>query len=252
MTKLTLTHFDKEHEITSDIVYSFFQRVFVPPLQDKPLPIGTRFSFWQDTRFVLVHETPPMIRRVSWIGKNKLISLPYTVLFVTYGLAQDRRLVRLNYDEIYFSYQPIRSLDDPLYYPALLNVSPIKRFPTDRWSSWVCALAAIRTGKDWLVDLEHLYDHIWNGRWNNSSERNEGDSWYSRSRRESPTKIPTIEDWVRRTSKNALCGLDYAWLPAPTVRTVADGIFTEQHQADPNSGRTLAQLYAFAQKAKKQ
>src|SRR4051794_20581100 len=113
------------------------RREVVPPLGGAALPDGVKFVEWREPFLLVVHQLPPHVRLVHWIADDSprpygpgtkyrkvRLSIPYAVTFALY-FQSGGGLSLAGANELYFRNKPLRSRDDRLGYPALLNVSAI-------------------------------------------------------------------------------------------------------------------------------
>ncbi len=223
---------------------SMMQGEFLPPLQGMAMPDGLKFMEWRAPFLIVVHQIPPHRRLLRWIAPDSpaeygpgtvyrpvRLSVPYSITFATYFQRGDA-LCLGNYNELYFRNQPLRSMNDKLCYPALLNISRIKT-PT-RERSWICTQHLKRSPKmDWTEQLESLLDHTWNGGFNLSSENHEGASYYGLSKGIHPDIHP-VEKWGKASEKDEAFALSVPWKPAKhTVGELIECLFAEQAREAP-------------------
>ncbi len=195
------------------------------PINGVAIPDGVKFVQWQKPFLCVVHQLPPLVRKVRWIAadspvpfgdgakfKSRRLSMPYAVTFAIYCARGDHfQLVGNN--ELYFRNEPLRSKADQLGFPALLNVSRI--VSEERERSWICTQYLGDVSKvDWGGQLAHLLNHTWNGSFNLSSEHHEGASWYGESQ-DVHADLHPIERWEKASKKNDAFALGIAWKPAP-------------------------------------
>lgn len=183
---------------------------------------------------VVVHQTPPTVRRLRWVARDSeerwgpgtkyrevRVALPYLVLLAVFGRKGPRgQPVLTDRNEVFFRTAPLRSLDDPLSYPALLNVS----YYGDRGPSlaWVCTqhLQRPRERPDEPADhhrarsVQELWRHLLDGGFNESSEAHEAGSWFTESvKRGVDPRIETIEAWEQASAENPEFPLEVSWVP---------------------------------------
>jgi hypothetical protein len=161
--------------------------------------------------------------------------MPYAITFAVYFQCGER-LFLSGSNELYFRNEPLHNRDDRLGYPALLNIS---RIPNGkRTVSWICTQHLRRSPTmDWCQQLEALLEHTWNGTFNRSSERHEGESMYGFSKGVHPHLHP-IRRWCRATDANEAFALGVPWKPVPqTVGELMGCILQEQRAA---RGRLLS------------
>lgn len=215
------------------------RKEILPPLNGVALPDGVKFLEWKDPLLVIVHQMPPHVRRLQWIAKDSpegfgpgtkyrkvRISVPYAITFSVF-YAKGDRLCLTGANELYFRNAPLKSKADDLGFPALLNISQIKR---KRAHAWICTQYLKRKlDKSWSDQLEALLGHTWNGAFNRSSEFHEGASWYSASKGVHPDLHP-IEKWEEATERNEAFALSVKWIPASlNVGEMIDAILNGGH-----------------------
>jgi hypothetical protein len=212
-----------------------FRGRFVPPLAGQALPDGVKFLEWREPRMVVVHQTSPCVRRLRWIAADSPVpfgpgatyrhvelSLPYAITFAVFDACGDRlQLGRRN--ELYFVNRPLRSRDDDLGFPALLNVSKVQR--DERLATWICTQhLKLAADLDWTMQLDALVRHTFDGSFNLSSEHHEGSSWFTESR--CLDRLGSVEEWCAASQANSDFGLSVPWLPAPvTVGGLIEELF---------------------------
>jgi hypothetical protein len=201
------------------------QQEVLPPLNGAAFPDGIKFFKWQPPAFVLVHQMPPHVRQLRWITDNSpadfgpgtkyetvRLSMPYAITFAVY-YQYGEQLVLSGSNELYFRNEPLRTLNDSLGYAALLNISRIQT--GNRTVSWICTQHLRPSRKtDWCQQLEALLEHTWNGAFNRSSERHEGQSMYGYSKDVHPDLHP-IQRWCQATEANETFALGVKWKPVP-------------------------------------
>jgi hypothetical protein len=212
-------------EASESTLHEALAAIYQPPLNGVLLPDGIKGVFWNDPYLVLVHQLPPMYRPVTWITDDSpedfgpgtkyrkvLLTFPYAVTFASF--VRHRSALQLTgNNELYFSNQPVRSEQDHVCFPALLNVSRIEA--GERVRAWICTQNLDgHNASDWCGQLQLLLNHTWNGTFNRSSERHEGESMYRFSTGIHPDLHP-IERWEEASRRNRTFALDVAWKPMP-------------------------------------
>ena len=224
----------EETELSLD---EMFQSRFVPPLGGLAWPDGVKFAEWREPRLVVVHQNSPCKRRLKWIAADSPkpygpgtqyryveVSLPYAITFAVFDACGNRLRIGPR-NELYFVNRPLRSLNDSLGYPALLNVSKVNR--NGRKATWIC-VQHLKAGleMDWTQQLDALVQHCFDGAFNLSSEHHEGSSWYKES--SSIAGLHPIEEWSRCSKEDPLFALNVEWLPAPlNVGEMIEALLTE-------------------------
>ena len=145
----------------------------------------------------------------------------------------------------------MRSLDDPLFYPALLNCSKF-RHNVSKPLSWICTQHLVRSSvpatavvnEQMRTGLKDLMHCLIESGFNYSSEEHEISSWFTEST-DLDQRISTIERWEQATRKDPIFVLDIPWLPVKrSVGQVAERslkLQTGSRTATLNA-RTLARL----------
>jgi hypothetical protein len=208
------------------------------------LPDGVKWVTSRGRMTIWVHQTPPRVHHLKWIAKDSpgkygrgtkyrelSLALPYLIVFAAFSPHRGGGLLIGNANECFFRNEPLRSLDDELFYPALLNCSKFDP-PEGMPLSWICSQHLDRSKaakysdendrmRQGFRDLMHC---VLESGFNYSSEEHEASSWYSESRGVDP-RISTVERWARASKKEPLFVLDVPWLPVGmSVRQVADRI----------------------------
>ncbi len=190
-----------------------------------PLPGG---------RLVVVHETPPLVFNLRWVAKRSprkaggpgtkyrdvRVALPYVVVLAVYHQPTGGPLRLSGANECFFRNAPLKSLDDELCYPALLNCSrfdPQEGHPL----AWICTqyLQIDQTvnggspGPYLERSLTALLQHLFQSGFNYSSDENEYSSWFSEHVKASvDPRIGSIEAWEEATRENPMFVLEIPWL----------------------------------------
>jgi hypothetical protein len=243
------------------------RREFLPPLDGTAFPDGIKFIDWRDPYLLVVHQQPPHCRQVRWITDHSLqpfgpgttyrkvrLSLPYSITFALYFL-HGQGLFLSAANELYFRNEPLRSRNDRLGYPALLNISRIDT--PNRQRSWICTQYLQFPPKaDWIAQLHALLEHTWNGGFNRSSEHHEGASWYGVSKGIHPDLHP-VEKWQAASANDAFA-LSVPWKPADfSVGELMNALFQENadgaafHLARPRAKRPASLVQRFLNFAQK-
>lgn len=211
------------------------------------LPAGMKAVLSQGNITIWVWEKPPHIAHLRWITpdspsaygpgtkyQNVNIALPYLVIFAVFG-KDDRGLPRLLCkDECFFRNEPLKSIEDELCYPALLNCSKFSGgVKSANPLSWICTQyikADARCNSNnagdrfqgWFEAVRHC---LLDTGFNLSSEHHEANSWYGESKK-IDQRIATTAAWEAATKKDPLFVLELPWLKTGlTVQGVADRIF---------------------------
>jgi hypothetical protein len=186
------------------------------------------------------------------------IALPYLIVLAVFCAQPNGRLQLSNANECFFRVEPLKRLDEPLLYPALLNCSRFSP-PEGRPLSWICTqhlkpTAAMRDpdlGKATLAGFEALRCCLLETGFNLSSEHHEGSSWFTASR-DADRRIRTVEAWEAATAQDPLFVLEVPWLKTNhTLQQVAGRIFKIQqcHAPPIRTASALARIIFNHQQA---
>lgn len=225
---------------------------------DVVLPDGIKCAFSQGPWTVWVHQTPPQVFNFKWIAKGSLvtfgrgtgyrnvrIALPYLVTLAVFGPGEHGRAQLGHGNECFFRTAPLGGVDEPLFYPALLNCSKFTP-PDGRPLSWICTQHLDRNlfvnvaddNQRMRTAFRALMHCLLETGFNYSSESHEGASWFGESTRVD-ARVATVENWEAATAKDPLFVLDVPWLKTGlSVRQVAERIF-KNHKA-PRAAVTSA------------
>lgn len=232
---------------TASLDLSRLMQLLNPPPSDAVYPDGLKREVRQGALTLWVHQTPPRVHNLKWIAADSptqygvgtcyrevRIALPYVVVLAVFVADQKGRPQLSGTNECFFRNQPLRSLDDPLCYPALLNCSKFPPAKTNRPLSWICTQHLQLRKLQRMTDdsermhrgLHELLACLFESGFNYSSEHHELSSWFSESRRVD-TRVSTIENWESATREDSMFVLDVPWLPVgKSVRQVATRIYT--------------------------
>ena len=249
-------------------LHEMLRREAALPLRRAALPDGLKWIERRDGLMLVIHQSPPHVRQLRWIAPDSpelsgpgttyrrvRLSLPYVLTFAMFYVHGESPTLS-DGNELYFSNRPILGLDDPVCYPALLNLSKVPGH--NRQRAWICTQHLRRRDADpWTSQLHDLLQHVWNGGFNQSSERHEGASWYQESH--GVPRLHPVEEWDRASRENDAFALSVNWLPAPqSVGDIIEAMFLEhQTMTMPNFHRRarpprrpglIARFMNFAQK----
>ena len=223
--KVTLTTEEgQKFERPESDLAEMFRQEYVPPLSGETLPDGIKLLRWQRPFLLIVHQLAPHVRRFRWIAddspqdfgpgttyRDVRLSIPYAITFALF-FQRGKGLYLMDSNELYFKNEPLRGESDSLCCPALLNISQIRT--PKRTRSWICTQYLRRSVEmPWTVQLEALLDHTFNGAFNRSSERHEGESGYGASKGVHESLHP-VERWEKATTDNEMFALTVPWKPA--------------------------------------
>ncbi len=220
---------------------------------DCVLADGIKFTATRGPVTIWVYERPPQIYSLKWITRDSpkpfgrgtayrtvRIALPYLLVLAVFMRGRHNKLQLSGYNECFFRTAPLRSIDDELCFPALLNCSKFNP-PAGRPLSWICSAK---------MDFEHLAQEAADDRrmraslvallhtlletgYNRSSEHHEESSWFTESTRVD-ARIAAVENWEQATEQDPLFVLDVPWLETGlTLGGVVDRIFENLNVSQP-------------------
>jgi hypothetical protein len=210
------------------------------------LPDGIKLIASRGPVTIWVYERAAQVYSLKWITEDSpkpygrgttyrtvRISLPYLVVLAVFIPGRANRTQLSGYNECFFRQAPLRSPDDELFYPALLNCSkfdPQKGRPL----SWICtAKLDYRSlskepddNRRMRISLRALLHTLLEAGYNRSSEHHEESSWFTESAAADP-RISTIENWEKATAEDPLFVLDVPWLKTGrTLEQIIERIFS--------------------------
>ena len=228
------------------------------------LPDGVKAVARQGAVIVWVYEQFPCVHNFLWIASDSpsrfgkgtkyrsvRIALPHVIMLAVFVPDPSGQLQLSSCNECFFRNGPLKSWDDELCFPALLNCS--KFTPDDgRPLAWICTQHLGRVGlvreadanKRLCAGFEALRRCLFETGFNYSSEHHEGASWFSESRK-IDSRISTVENWEAATAADPLFVLEVPWLATGrTLRAVTERIFKNTGATNGrfNSAAALARV----------
>jgi hypothetical protein len=220
------------------------------------LPDGVKLEATRDRVTIWVYERPPQVYSLKWIagdspapfGKGARyttyrIALPYLIVMAVY-FCSPRAGIRLSdRNECFFRTAPLKTINDELCYPALLNCSRFEP-PQGQPLSWICTAkihpdASTRQLDDssrMRVRLQTLLHCLLETGYNYSSEHHEASSWFTETVRAGvdPRITSDMRAWESASADDPLFVLDVPWLPTGmTVGTLIERIFRNAQASSP-------------------
>jgi hypothetical protein len=223
---------DGQKELTVKSFVGEIHRHSVSGATDDPLPPHIRWRIDAGPLTICVLEYPPQIRWMPWVDeanspepvgpkasyRPRRLAIPYVVLKVPF--LEGRFTGRA---ELFYRNDLLRNIDDPLYWPNLLNVSP----HAYGCLAWICTqhLRQEAHQSGIVGTLDALLTHLWGGGWNRSSEMSEGNSTFSLMEQQGDCdeRIRDVDRWERESIENFRFITSVAWKPVGvTVRQLID------------------------------
>lgn len=238
-----------------------------PNTGDIILPTGVKMVVSAGAYTIWVYEMPPAVQNLKWIAADSAeghgsgvkylqvrLGLPYVIIMALFGPMQNGKspgtyLSQRN--ECFFRNEPLKSTDDELFYPALLNCSKFKRQDGNPLS-WICTQyvnfrkihSETDINKRMRLGLTKLKHCLFETGFNRSSELNEGASWFSECVDKGIDKrLKTVEAWEEASKKDPLFVLEVPWIKTGlSVKSIAQRMFNLHgtNGADNKSVNALA------------
>jgi hypothetical protein len=206
------------------------------------IPQGVRFILRRGEATALVIEEPPVARSVRWIAADSpapkgararyetvRLAFPFVVLVVVF---QRGRLTDVQ--QCFYRAAPLRTLDDPVCYPNLLNV---RDKPSQE--CWLClnALGTDLASMTWEERVRALRSHLWSTSFTRSVEMGGRPSYWELMRDVDP-RVADIRRWAEETRKDPLFVLGVRW--RPTGRSVGEAMTRAVDAVTPPAPRVSA------------
>jgi len=212
------------------------------------LPDGTKAAITSGNMTIMVWEIPPQVHSVKWTTatnpnndtkknyKQRSISLPYIIIIAPFTKHASNGLILHNSPECYFSNNPIKSMEDKISFPALLNCSKHIREVDKRPLSWICTqylnyseISNVKEENTRIrLSMKRLIECLLYTGFNFSSEMNEGDSWYSEfCRKTKDERFINLDKWEEATEADPTFVLEVDWISTEkSVRELVDRMFS--------------------------
>jgi len=231
----------------------FFEKVRAPAVElSRVIPPKGVLQRVEGNAVIWIYQRDPQPYSFKWIAPDSTmpfgrgtkyrevtIALPYLVVFAVFAIVPPGRLTLTSSNEAFFRNAPIRSPDDELYFPALLNCSMFNS-PQGRPLAWICTQYLDRSF-DREEDLNRrmnggfkaLLSVLLEAGFNYSSEHHEGMSGFSASQK-LDERISTVEKWQEASKQSPLFALEVPWLPTGfSVAGVTERIFKRLNATRP-------------------
>jgi hypothetical protein len=193
------------------------------------LPRRVRYCCERRDAMAVVIEVEPQARTVSWLTDDSkapfgrsanyqryFLSFPYIILLVVF-----RAGAITGYQQLYYRNAPLggdqdahRGEDQELLLPNLYNVAD-----GHGQRCWLCLQFLPDVSRlPWPEKIDTIVDHVFCASFNQSSERHEGNSYWSSTRGIDP-RVQTLEAWEKATRENHRFALEVPWKPAGETAT---------------------------------
>jgi len=218
---------------TSMAVESFMAKAMPRWFAGSILPDDVKALFEWDRGAILVHQTPTRVHNCKWIAGDSVagygssakyttvrIAMPYVIVLAVFIVGPRGRLALADSNECFFSNRPLRSVDDVLAYPALLNCSRFE--DTENCPlSWICTQHLLRHTIDCEQDqsirisrsVQALVTHLFHTGFNRSSETHELSSWFTETvNAKVDPRLASIETWQQATAEDPFFVEQVPWI----------------------------------------
>ena len=227
-------------------------RASVRGFDDLPLPHNVAWKVDAGPLTICILELEPALRRLDIVAPDspapygpsaryvgRRLATPYVVLKVPFlkGVLVPRC-------ELFYRNEPLRHVDDPLFWSNLLNVSP------NAYScrAWICTqyLYSRPPSPGVVAGLDALLKHLWGAGNNRSSEANEGASCFSRAVAENlDQRVISFDRWEQESIKDPRFVLDVPWRPVGlSVRELIEAEL-QYHRVKRDLGATAELVNIF-------
>lgn len=184
---------------------------------------------------VAIYEIPPAVHSIRWIADDspsqygpgttyitRQLAMPYIILSLPVSIGSGLVQLYPSNCECFFRNEPVSSVEDELFYPALLNVSKMRAASQSLLPlAWLCTqyidlrpVQKARTMNEKLWKIIHQARRcLLQSGFNYSSEQNEGNSHYSDyiSGVNANSNIKDIKKWEKASIKDPLFVLKIPW-----------------------------------------
>jgi hypothetical protein len=231
---------------------------------DYVLPDGVKCIYPGRHGQVVVHQTPPKVHCLRWTTSTPAtrdlrptyrtvrVSLPYVVLCIALRTDRDDVYMVTNACECYFTTAPLKSDQDLLAYPALLNCARGRDHTHEPPRSWVCTQhldgMAFKVGRQrselLAAAVKDVLHHVFESGFNHDTDRDQMTSWFTETvKAKIHPGLRSVETWEAESAANPLFALEVPWLPSGmSVADAARRILArlDEGQRTPRTARDLA------------
>ena len=252
----------------SDVV-EVVQAYTVQGMTDAPLAETVRWKIVCGGLTIFLIELEPQLRWIRWLSPQSPAPLGDEAVYIDYRLATPFVVMKVpilrgrihHKCEVFFRNEPLKSLDDELFYSNLLNVSP----GAYDCVAWFCTqhldheLKLLQRSKGAALSVNDMLgvvtSHLFGGGFNRSSEVSEGASCFSKAATDLDDKrVTDVEEWQKHSVKDPRFVLDVAWKTAGlSVRGLLERQLTQcQLPRDLSSTSELINVLLSRKKRRKE
>ncbi len=217
------------------------------------LPDGVKAVIPRGPLTVCVLECPPGLHSLTWIAEDSPVgygsgiryrqmrlALPYLIILAAFEIDGSGPLQISPQIGCFFRNAPLKSLDEELCYPALLNC--YGRGPGGPHSfSWVCTaglrasskICSAPVGERLCASLEVVRQYVLETGFNHSDGQGGRASWFEASRT-LDRRLNTVEAWRDASALDPLFVLDVPWIKSGySVRQAVERISPASRRGSP-------------------
>jgi hypothetical protein len=234
------------------------------------LPDGVKAVMSRGPITLWFWEKAPSVQNLKWIAADSpghygtrdgtratyrkvRIALPYLIIIAAFSMGPDGMPNGLGQNECFFRNEPLKSINDELCFPALLNCSKWSDEAESHALSWICTqhlkpnplMHSENPGDRFIGGFEAVRYCLLETGFNRSSENHEGNSWfkYSAVDQKIDPRIATVERWEAETKKDPLFAVEVPWIKSHrSVKDMAERCF-RRFRAPDQSVKTSNDLY---------
>lgn len=219
-------------------------------LHEAPIPDNVKWVARAGQLEVYIIELKPELRSIKWIAdyspepygpeaeyEQRRLATPYVIIKVPVLAGQVQHVC-----ELFYSNEPLRSIDHELCFPNLYNVSP----NIYRVKSWFCTQYLDVKGLTAPNDiLTEVINHVWGGGFNKSSDAHENTSGFALCKSKRIDKrVTDVNAWEQASCEDPRFVLDVKWPSAGT--TVRDRLQSDLNMFNvatvPNNSNALGSI----------
>ena len=183
------------------------------------IPEGVRFVTHREDSTVLVMEEKPQVRTVRWLADDSpapfgpkatyrtvRLAFPFIVIIAAF-----QRGALTGYQQCFYRTSPLQRVADPLFLPNLYNVAE-----GYGQKCWLCLVNLKKSlaKLSWDEKVREIRNQLWSAGFNQSSEVNEGMSYWQAMRRiDLDPRLRSLDEWEEESGRNPLFPLTVDWKP---------------------------------------
>lgn len=227
-------------------------RASVCGLDDFPLPHNVAWKIDAGPLTLCILELEPALRRLEIVAADSPLPFGPGATYVPRRLATPYVILKVPFlkgmiiprCELFYRNEPLRRIDDPLFWSNLLNVSP----NSYSCRAWICTqyLSHESPQTGIVSGLDALLKHLWGAGNNRSSESHEGASCFSKAVAEKvDPRVTDFDRWEKESITDPRFVLNVKWRPVGlTVRQLIEAEL-QHHRVKRDLGSTAELVNIF-------